>query len=268
MRAGAYQFPVTASVGENLASAARAVGEAAENGVELLALPECALTGYPPRDIPSSAAVDFGAVDAALDELAGLAKSKNMHILTGAITREDGLYHNSAVLLAPDGSRGVYHKRALWGWDRENFVPGGGNVSEGAGGCPGVFDLGGVRVGVRICYEVRFPEYFRELYRAKTDLDVILFYDASEKDDAERYALIKAHAATRATENVCRTLTVNTCGQYQTAPTALFGRSGRCLAELERGRRGLLWFDAAKGEPSFGERGRIEISDDLLKIEK
>ncbi len=34
--------------------------------------------------------------------------------------------------------------------------------------------------GVRICYEVRFPKFFRELYKKSTDLNVILFYDVAE----------------------------------------------------------------------------------------
>ena len=55
----------------------------------------------------------------------------------------------------------------------------------------------------RICYEIRFPEYFRELYVENTDLNVILFYDVSDRDNADRYDLIRAHVRMRAVENVC-----------------------------------------------------------------
>ena len=47
----------------------------------------------------------------------------------------------------------------------------------------GIFEIAGISVGVRICFEVRFPEYFRELYARKTDLNVVLFYDVSDVDD-------------------------------------------------------------------------------------
>ena len=52
-------------------------------------------------------------------------------------------------------------------------------------------------MSVRICSEVRFPEYFRELYREHTDLNSILFYDVPKYDDLERYNSIKLHIRTR-----------------------------------------------------------------------
>ena len=45
---------------------------------------------------------------------------------------------------------------------------------------------------------MRFPEYFRELYARKTDLNVVLFYDVSDVDDTGRYDLIKGQLQTRA----------------------------------------------------------------------
>lgn len=69
MRLGAYQFPVTGSINENLAKIRDAVCHSAESGVRQLVLPECALTGYPPRDIPTSENVDFALLDDAHNEL-------------------------------------------------------------------------------------------------------------------------------------------------------------------------------------------------------
>lgn len=46
-----------------------------------------------------------------------------------------------------------YDKRALWGWDKDNFTPGEGG---------GIIEYGDIKIGIRICFEVRFPEYFRE----------------------------------------------------------------------------------------------------------
>lgn len=68
----------------------------------------------------------------------------------------------------PDKQKLIYHKRALWGWDKDNFS---------IGDRDGVFEINGLKVGIRICFEVRFPEFFRELYREQTDLNIILFYD-------------------------------------------------------------------------------------------
>ena len=170
------------------------------------------------------------------------------------MTRAAGGARNTALILRPGLPPLAYHKRAVWGWDRDNFVPGDET---------GVVDFGGVRIGVRICFEVRFPEYFRELYRQHTDLNVILFYDMVDGDGTSRYDLLRGHIRTRAVENVCYTLSVNTACPGQSAPTMLAGRSGGVLAEAEREREALLTFDFAPGPLDLGELGRKEYSDEL-----
>ena len=87
-----------------------------------------------------------------------------------------------------------------------------------------------------------------------------MFYDVADYDDIERYELIKSHIRTRAVENVTYTLAVDTIRPYQTAPTALFDRSGCSLMELKRNEEGMLVYDLEKKEPDFGEKGRMEIS--------
>lgn len=256
MKIGAYQFAVTSNIHQNLQTMESAIAQASKEHIQLLVFPECALTGYPPRDMAYSASADFEALDSCCIRLQELSEAHNIHLVVGSITRDLGRYFNSAIVFTPHGQKHVYHKRALWGWDRDNFTP---------GKAPGIVEIDGFRIGVRICFEVRFPEYFRELYRAETDLNVILFYDVSDYDDAERYNLIKSHIRTRAVENVCHTLTVDTIRPYQTAPTALFDRSGCVVTELPRNSEGLMVCELEKKELDFGERGRKEISDFLTK---
>jgi omega-amidase len=128
----------------------------------------------------------------------------------------------------------------------------------------GIFEIAGISVGVRICFEVRFPEYFRELYARKTDLNVVLFYDVSDADDTGRYDLIKGHLQTRAVENVSTIVSVDSIHPYQTAPTAVFGKSGQILKECTRNQPELLIYDFEKTEDDFGEMGRRTISDTLF----
>ena len=166
--------------------------------------------------------------------------------------QENDKFYNSAVVFAPYQEKKIYHKRALWGWDRDNFD---------IGNRDGIFDIEGLKVGIRICFEVRFPEFFRELYRAHTDLNIIMFYDVSDFNDIERYETIKAHIRTRAVENVTYTLSVNSISPYQTAPTVLYDKSGRTLIELKQNEENLLVYDLKNMQLDFGEQGRKEISD-------
>lgn len=252
MKIGAYQFAVTNNINHNVEMIRKAIMQAAHEGVNLLVFPECALTGYPPRGIACSSLVNFDELAHAYEQLQKLAVDHAIHIVVGTIMQENDKFYNSAIVFAPYQEKGIYHKRALWGWDRDNF-----NI----GNRDGIFDIEGLKVGIRICFEVRFPEFFRELYRAHTDLNIILFYDVSDYNDIERYEMIKAHVRTRAVENVTYTLAVNSISSYQTAPTALYDRSGRTLIELKQNEEKLLVYDLENMQLDFGEQGRKEISD-------
>ncbi len=255
MKIGAYQFAITNQICQNLAVMKKAILQASQRNVRLLVFPECALTGYPPRDMPSSSAVRCGERADACTALQSLTDECGMTVIVGSITGGHDGCHNSAIVFSPRQPQQFYHKRALWGWDQDNFTPG---MEDG------IFDIEGITIGVRICYEIRFPEFFRELYRARTDLNIVLFYDVSDRDDMDRYELITSHIRTRAVENVTFTLSVNTISPYQTAPTALYDRSGRTLSELKRQEEMLLVYDLEKTPSDFGERGREQISDRLL----
>jgi len=255
MKIAACQFAVTGAISRNMEIMRKYIRKAAAQNVRLIVFPECALTGYPPLDIPSPAAIDFGRLEKAHLELQSLSDTTGVHILAGTITQHGVSCHNSAILFSPMEKPVLYHKRALWGWDRENFVPG----SE-----TGLLRVDNLRIGVRICYEVRFPEYFRELYQEKSDLNIVLFHDTAASENQERYELLKAHLRTRAAENVTPLLCVNTTYPHQTAPTALFDRSGAVLGELDSGREGMLVRDYLPASPDFSESGRLFVSNELL----
>lgn len=255
MKLGAYQFPITGDLARNLDGIRHGITKAAAQGIRLMVFPECSLTGYPPRHIASPASIDWPALTQAHDALQTLAVDHHMYLVVGTMLRENRDSFNSALLFTPNGQRCAYHKRALWGWDADNFKP---------GTQPGVWEIDGVRVGVRICYEVRFPEFFRELYKARTDLNILLFHDVADTDNADRYDLIRGHIRTRAVENVCPILTVNATLPYQTAPTGFYDASGQIIAELPRSQEGLLIADWSPHPLTFGEQGRKAMSDQLV----
>ncbi len=255
MRLAAYQFAVCGELDHNLEIIKKAVKQAAENKVELIIFPECALTGYPPRDIAGSDSINVHGVSEAIQELQMLADELDIHIIVGTIDYADSKYYNRAYLLSPNQVKQWYDKRALYGWDEDNFAPGDES---------GLYEIDGIKIGIRICFEVRFPEYFRELYRENTDLDIVLFYDVADKEDESRYQMIKGHLITRAVENVTPVLSVNAICPKQTAPTCFVNASGAICKELEENVEGMLIYDFEKQELNFGELGRKRYSDQLL----
>ena len=258
MKIGAYQFSVTGNISDNMATLKKAIVLAADKGVRLLIFPECSLTGYPPLTVQSCNNIDFTHVEQCFYELQELSIKYNMFIIIGSVTIDNGKYFNSAMTFSPNENIiAPYHKRALWGYDKDNFT---------AGNNKGIFEINNFKIGIRICFEIRFPEYFRELYKSNTDFNVVIFYDVSNNDDIERYELIKSHLKTRAVENISTIISVNSISPYQTAPTAVFDSSGKVIIELPRNTEGLLVYNFESTPLNFAEQGRKIISDNLIKL--
>ena len=257
MRLAAYQFDVTGDVKKNTEKIKNAIEKAAAENADFIAFPECAISGYPPTDLASSKDFDLEALPAVLKELQELSDAHKITILVGSIAFDEK-YVNRAFLIAPKRDVRHYDKRALYGWDSENFARGNDD---------GIFEIKGLKAGVRICFEARFPEYFRELYKAKTDLNVVIFYAVSDTDETDKYNVLRSHLISRAAENVTPIFAVDAITPFQSAPTCFINASGKVLKELDRNKEELLFYDFEKSELNFGEIGRKRESDHLLGLE-
>jgi len=219
LKVAAFQFASKADILANLEAIKRGIEAASEHKVAFLLTHECALTGYPPIEIDRPDLIDWITHAAAVTEISSLAKEHKMTIALGTVTRDASAYRNSVLLIGPAGRQvTAYHKRALWGWDRDNFVPG----SE-----LGLHVVEQATIGIRICFEVRFPEYFRELFVHNAHLCAMAFSDTLETDNPQRYDVIRAHIVSRAVENVMYVLTANSTSRPQTAPTCLVTPDGQ-----------------------------------------
>lgn len=83
------------------------------------------------------------------------ARELGAYIFTGSISERDGdKCYNTAGLIDPDGKLlGTYRKMHLFAAERRYM---------GSGDQPVVIDTAFGRVGMSICYDVRFPELFRK----------------------------------------------------------------------------------------------------------
>ncbi len=256
MKTAVFQFAAGSVIADNFAAIQKAISEAHRNHVRLLVFQECALCGYPPVEIESVRNFDFTLMDSCIAEIKSLAKLCDMYIALGAVRKSNQQYHDSILVIDPTGElAGIYDKRALWGWDRDNFVPGESD---------GIFEIDDIKVGFRICYEVRFPEYFRELFAAGASLCFVSFCDVSKKVDDERYAILKSHLVTRAAENVMTVISVNSLSAHQTAPTAVFSPDGHVIKSAPNDMEALLIFEYEKTENSFSGEGRATLSRTML----
>lgn len=252
LKIGAFQFAACESIEKNLAAIRRGMESAAEQNVRLLLTQECALCGYPPVEVPSLSAIDAISLEEGQEKIVKLAQKHQMYVALGRVTFRNAAAFNSICLIPPDGKNlKPYHKRALWGWDRDTFQPGQET---------GIYTIDGMKVGVRICYEVRFPEYFRELFIEQVDLALVSFADTGREEQKGRFNTIQSHLVSRAAENVMYVLSANSISQKQMAPTCLIDPDGNVTAAAPRDEEYLLAVEIEVSEPGVGRKGRMEHS--------
>jgi predicted amidohydrolase len=118
-----------------------------------------------------------------------------------------------------------------------------------------------------LCYEVRFPEYFRELFKEDVLMAFVSFCDVGdEKQFTHKYEIIKSHLITRAVENAMYIMSVNSISNDQLAPTCLIDPDGLMLQSAPKNEEYLISFVLEKGKSNFGRDGRIKHSKELLKL--
>jgi predicted amidohydrolase len=163
MRAAAVQLNSTDDYDRNLEVAEGLVRAAANDGAELVALPEKWTVLGPPEVLRERAqSIDGPALTAA----AGWARALGIHLLAGSVAEmvpgRDRLC-NTSVLFGPDGmTKGVYRKIHMFDVDVEG-VSYRESEAEDAGEEIVVADAGGVPLGMTVCYDLRFPELYRIL---------------------------------------------------------------------------------------------------------
>ena len=199
----AVQMNSGADKPQNLETARRLIRKAVILGVKFVALPENFAWMGPEAERAANAEPLDGPT---LSQMSAMARETKVTILAGSVLEEgapgDRVYNTSAVF-GPDGTRlAVYRKMHLF--DVE--VGDGQSYRESAAVAPGtevvVADTAVGKVGLSICYDLRFPELYRKHSEAGATLIAVpsAFTAATGKDHWE--VLVRA----RAIENQCYVL--------------------------------------------------------------
>lgn len=170
LRVGAVQMRSTADLQANLQKCRTLIDQAASSGAQFVALPECfSFLGRGEGDkLAIAESLDKGGP--ILGMLRDAATKHGIHVLGGgtpeAVTGDAKRTYNTAVLVGPSGDVvASYRKVHLFDVD----IPGGATLRESDATAPGdslvVADIGGAKVGLSICYDVRFPELYRSLVK-------------------------------------------------------------------------------------------------------
>ena len=155
VRVAACQMtPRIGEVEANLEDMERWVERAAQAGAALAVLPEAAVTGYAFASLEEALTVARRATAVAAERLSAMAARHSMALVAGTLEAEGEQVYNTALVAAPDGERFRYRKIHLPFLGVDRFATAGTEP-------PAVYELAGLRVGVLICYDLRFPEAAR-----------------------------------------------------------------------------------------------------------
>lgn len=136
--------------------------EAAAVGAQLLVLPECAVTGYMFDGAEEALRFAEEIPGPATEALERACSRLELYVVCGLLERDGDRLRNAAVLVGPSGLVGVYRKTHLPFLGVDRFVVPGDAID--------VYDTPLGRIGIEICYDLRFPEVTRTLALRGADI--------------------------------------------------------------------------------------------------
>ena len=269
----------TCDVAENVAAASALIAEAAERGAALVATPE--MTSL----LVTKTADLFGKVrmendDAALPVFRSLAAEKKIWLLIGSlpIRLSDEKVANRSFLLSPEGEIAArYDKIHMFDVDlaggesyREsrNYEPGGEAI---------LARLPWGRLGLTVCYDVRFPHLYRTLAQAGADFLAVPAAFTRQTGEAHWHTLLKA----RAIETGCFVLAPaqggkHDCGRDTYGHSLVIAPWGEVIAEADHDEPGVILAEIDMGKiaearqrvPSLGhDRGfGLPVSSSVRQV--
>jgi predicted amidohydrolase len=237
IRIAAVQMISTPEVAPNLATAGRWVAEAAAQGAQLVALPE-----YFPiiggSDADRLAVRESEGCGPIQDFLAETAARHGIWLVGGSLplmADDPSKLRNSCLVFDPAGRRVArYDKIHLFGFQKgAEFYDEAATIEAGTPE-PVTFDTPFGRIGLGICYDLRFPELFRAL--APLDLIVLPAAFTDTTGQAHWEMLLRA----RAVENQCYLLAsaqggLHPTGRMTHGNSMIIDPWGEVLARIDKG---------------------------------
>ncbi len=216
MKIAALQMVSTPDVNRNLATARRLVAEAAGQGARLVALPEYfCLMGAETDKLDRAEAPGDGPIQSALMEMA---QAHDVWVVGGTLPlrcSDPQRVLNACCVISPQGRIATrYDKLHLFRFDngRESYDEGAVLL---AGESPVTLDaqVDGVslRIGLSVCYDLRFPELYRAMMQPPCDLLCVPAAFTYTTGQAHWELLLRA----RAVENQCHVIAPAQGGRHE-----------------------------------------------------
>jgi predicted amidohydrolase len=198
-------------VARNIEDASRLVRQAAARGAELICLPE----NFTCLEETDQRYLERGYTEAAhpaLDVFPAIARELKVAIALGSLTirLDTGKVHNRSYVLGADGAvLAVYNKIHLFDVQLRQGEMYRESTTVEPGTQRAVATLPWGRLGLSVCYDVRFPHLYRALARDGADFLAVPAAFTATTGEAHWHVLLRA----RAIENGCYVFAAGQCGK-------------------------------------------------------
>jgi predicted amidohydrolase len=195
---------------------------------------ECALSGYVGTDFPNFGGYDWDLLKAETQKIMALAAELGLWIVLGSTHKltEPNKPHNSLYLINPQGKIvDRYDKRFCTKGDLRRLTPGDRFV---------YFTINGVKCSLLICFDLRFPELYRAIYKEGVNCIFQSFYNARQKGPSIHTHIMRQTMQCRAATNHFWISMANSSGYYAPYPSCFIQPDGKIVRQLRANLAGLM----------------------------
>jgi predicted amidohydrolase len=235
----------------NLAVLETFVADAASRGARYVLSPEVTVVMAENRTALAEVAGPF-ADNPAIARVCALARTHGvwLHLGSLAVALADGRFANRSVLVSPEGEiAATYDKIHLFDANLTGLNPYRESDTYRGGDRAILTEAAGMRLGLTICYDVRFPALYRALAEAGAEVIAVPAAFTVPTGEAHWEILLRA----RAIETGCYVLAAAQGGRHQNG-RATYGHSmvidpwGRVIANLAHDEPAIVLADLDLGE--------------------
>lgn len=244
---------------ENYKKVENAIKEGYKEGTDLIVLPEVWTCGWCPElfrasaeDLESGETTEF---------LKDLAKKYNCYIVGGSyITEDNGKFYNTSPVINDNGELIAHYNKShlfsYYGCAEGTYVENGNQ--------PVLVDIKGIKTGLTVCYDIRFPEIYRAYRKAGADLLINVAAWGSNKKDIWRTL-----TSARAMENQCNFIAIDQMGlikdnEYNLGYSRIINYDGSINQEIDEKKNHIyatIKFDSAM----YDFRNKCTVLNDIHK---
>ena len=201
---------------------------------DIIHFPECALSSYVGTDFPNFEGYNWQMLVEETKKIMALAGKLGLWVVLGSTHQltPPNKPHNSLYLINPEGKIvDRYDKRFCTKGDLHHYTPGNKFVN---------FTINGVKCSLLICFDLRFPELYRELYKQGVNCILQSFYNARQKQPTVHKYIMRQTMQCRAATNYFWISMANPSGYYSPYPSCFIAPDGKIIRHLRQNRAGMM----------------------------